>query len=82
MKHMTAEPDLSGVEEPFATCIRRATAKDVGERFASVKEMVECNVSLSEHLELKSVIESIGVKPNQTKSYILPLRLFTHLMMS
>jgi TM2 domain-containing membrane protein YozV len=41
MKHLTAEPDLTGIEEPFATAIRRAMAKDPTERFHSVQEMVE-----------------------------------------
>ncbi len=41
MKHLTAEPDLTHVEEPFARAIRKALAKDPGERYASVQEMVE-----------------------------------------
>ncbi|HMO26871.1 MAG TPA: serine/threonine-protein kinase, partial [Tepidisphaeraceae bacterium] len=41
MKHLSAEPDLRNVSEPFATAIRRAMAKDPTQRFASVQEMVE-----------------------------------------
>jgi TM2 domain-containing membrane protein YozV len=41
MKHMTAAPDLTNVEEPFARVIRRALAKDPAERYQSVQAMVE-----------------------------------------
>ena len=41
MKHLSAAPDLAGLEEPYASVIRRALAKDPGERFATVQEMVE-----------------------------------------
>ncbi|MBN2376734.1 MAG: protein kinase [Sedimentisphaerales bacterium] len=41
MKHMTDEPKLENVEEPFARTIRRALAKDPAQRFSSVQEMVE-----------------------------------------
>jgi hypothetical protein len=41
MKHLTAPLPLEGIEEPFATAIRRAMAKDPAERFQSVQEMVE-----------------------------------------
>src|SRR5690606_26496759 len=41
MKHMTAEPDLTGIDEPFASTIRRALAKEPDDRFPSAMEMVE-----------------------------------------
>ncbi|MEN6578506.1 MAG: protein kinase [Phycisphaerales bacterium] len=41
MKHMTAAPDLTNIEEPFARVIKRALAKDPAERYQSVQEMVE-----------------------------------------
>lgn len=41
MKHMTALPDLTNIEEPFARVIRRALAKDPAERYQGVQEMVE-----------------------------------------
>src|SRR5688572_11718383 len=41
MKHLTAPLPLEGIEEPFATVIRRAMAKDPAQRFQSVQEMVE-----------------------------------------
>jgi serine/threonine protein kinase len=41
MKHMTAAPDLTNIEEPFARVIRKALAKDPAERYQSVQAMVE-----------------------------------------
>ena len=39
MKHIAGEPDLRGMEEPFASAIRRALAKNPDDRFASAAEM-------------------------------------------
>ena len=41
MKHLNEEPDLSRVEEPFRSVIKRAMAKNPDERYASAAEMVE-----------------------------------------
>jgi TM2 domain-containing membrane protein YozV len=49
MKHMTAAPDLSNIEEPFARVIRRALAKEPGERYQTVQDMVE-DVFGAEHV--------------------------------
>jgi len=49
MKHMTAEPELEGVEEPFARVIRKALEKDPADRYQTVQEMVE-DVFGSEHI--------------------------------
>ncbi len=49
MKHMTAAPDLTNIEEPFARVIRKALAKDPTERYQSVQEMVE-DVFGTEHV--------------------------------
>ena len=51
MKHLQAEPDLSGIEEPFRTAIRRAMAKDPAQRFASVQQMVEAVFGV-EHIQM------------------------------
>src|SRR4051794_11221139 len=41
LKHLSAEPDTTGIPEPFATVIKKAMAKDPTNRYASVQEMVE-----------------------------------------
>ena len=41
MKHISAEPDVSGIEAPFAAVIRKAMAKNPQDRYQSVQEMVE-----------------------------------------
>ena len=49
MKHMTAEPDLTGINEPFATAIRKSLTKDPKQRYQTVQEMVE-GIFGSEHV--------------------------------
>jgi len=71
MKHMASEPDLDQIDEPFATVIRRAMAKDPTNRYQTVQEMVE-DVFGAEHVrqsvshfrveELSAVAERIGQK--------------------
>src|SRR4029079_13584107 len=41
MKHLTADPDLSALPEPYKSVIRKALAKDPAHRFATVPEMVK-----------------------------------------
>jgi len=41
MKHLGTNVDTTGIEEPFATVIRRALEKDPTKRYQSVQEMVE-----------------------------------------
>ncbi|MBN1361708.1 MAG: protein kinase [Sedimentisphaerales bacterium] len=41
MKHLSAAPDLTHIEEPFRRVICRAMAKDPAERYQTVQEMVE-----------------------------------------
>jgi len=41
MKHLTKEPDLSQVEEPYRSVIAKAIAKNPDERFASATEFAE-----------------------------------------
>ncbi|MCK5711141.1 MAG: NINE protein, partial [Hyphomicrobiaceae bacterium] len=49
MKHMTAEPDLRNISEPFKRAITKALTKDPKERYRNVQEMVE-DVFGAEHV--------------------------------
>lgn len=49
MKHLSAEPDLTGIDATFARVIHKAMAKDPKERYKTVQEMVE-DVFGSEHI--------------------------------
>ncbi|TWT88852.1 Serine/threonine-protein kinase StkP [Pseudobythopirellula maris] len=40
MKHLTAEPDLGKLAEPFRTIVSKALAKDPTQRFGSVGELI------------------------------------------
>ncbi len=40
MKHLTAEPDVTVLEEPFRTIVARALHKNPDDRFSSVPEMI------------------------------------------
>jgi len=51
MKHLSAEPDVAGIAEPFATVIKKAMAKDPSQRYQSVQEMVEA-VFGEEHVRM------------------------------
>ncbi len=42
MKHLTAQPDVSALAEPFRTLVARALEKDPEKRIASVSAMLEC----------------------------------------
>jgi serine/threonine protein kinase len=41
MKHLSNEPDVSGIEEPFASVIRKCMARDPKARYQTVQEVVE-----------------------------------------
>ncbi len=41
MKHLSSQPDLDEIEEPFRTAITKAMVKDPTQRYQSVNEMVE-----------------------------------------
>ena len=50
MKHMTSEPDLTRVDEPFRSIIKKAMEKDPENRFQNASEMVELAFGV-EHIE-------------------------------
>ena len=71
MKHMTAEPDVTGIDEPFASVIKKAMARDPGDRHATAQEMVEAvfgadhvrnSVSAFRPDSLTMVAEHVGQK--------------------
>src|SRR5262249_47927684 len=41
MKHLTADPDLSAVPQPYRSIIQRALQKDSAKRFHNAEEMLE-----------------------------------------
>jgi hypothetical protein len=41
MRHIMEQPNLAGIQEPFARAISKALAKDPAQRYRSVQEMVE-----------------------------------------
>ena len=51
MKHLQAEPDMSGIPEPFNMVIRKAMAKNPVDRYQTVQEMVEA-VFGTEHVRM------------------------------
>ncbi len=41
MKHLTADPNISGIAKPYDEVIRKALTKDPERRFRDVPEMLE-----------------------------------------
>lgn len=71
MKHMSASPDLTGVDETFARVIKKAMAHDPKDRYNTVREMVEdvfgaasVQQSMSQFspMELSMVAERVAAK--------------------
>ncbi|MCA9212273.1 MAG: protein kinase [Planctomycetales bacterium] len=71
MKHVTAEPDLTGIEQPYARTIKKALAKDPANRFQTAAEMVESlfgadhvknSVTAFNPMELSIVAEKVAQK--------------------
>jgi len=48
MRHLSDQPNLSGLPEPFASVIAKALAKDPRDRYQDTDEMVEALTSVSE----------------------------------
>ena len=45
MRHLSDQPDVSGIPEPFATVIAKALAKDPKDRYQDVNEMLDAVIS-------------------------------------
>ena len=66
MKHLTSEPDLRDVREPYRKTIRRALAKDPDRRYSTVEAMaadLNLNVSVYEIDPLPSDVSTSVVVP-------------------
>jgi hypothetical protein len=73
MRHMTDVPALDNIEEPFASVIKKALAKDPEDRYKTVQEMVE-DLYGSENIrnsvshfapeELSVIAERVAAKAN------------------
>jgi hypothetical protein len=69
MKHLTVEPDLEAIPEPFRSTIRRALAKKPEERFATVEEMAR-ELFVSKSLETRMSVfnpQSLSVAGRRSK---------------
>ncbi len=53
MKHLTSQPEVDGLPEPFGHVIHKATAKDAAERYQTVGEMAE------ELLGVDAIVQSL-----------------------
>ncbi len=73
MKHMTVDPEVNNIDEPFAHVVKKALAKDPADRYQTVQEMVE-DLFGSENIrnsvshfspdELSVVAERVAAKAN------------------
>ena len=71
MKHLTAEPDLSGLNPPFRDAVEKALKKDPDERVGSVAELMAMLPKPAEgafqplpRVEAVSVVEATMVEPH------------------
>ncbi len=57
MKHLTAEPDLTALDEPFRGIVQRALAKDPNVRIDTVSELVALLPSASDAVVLTPIVK-------------------------
>ena len=69
MKHLTAEPDLSALDEPFRGIVRGAMAKDPDTRIKSVAKMLD---RLPTSIRQPQYVASAGASPNGQNSRTQP----------
>ena len=76
MKHVTADPDLSQIEEPYARTIKKALEKDPENRFQTAAEMVESlfgadhvknSVTAFNPMELSVIADKVAQKVVRTR---------------
>ncbi|WP_146589432.1 serine/threonine-protein kinase [Posidoniimonas polymericola] len=66
MKHLTAEPNLEAIDEPYREIVRRALAKDPDVRLSSVHELVAMLPSSAPHgAQHTSSAQAAGPAPNR-----------------
>ena len=70
IKHLTSEPDVSQLSQPFADVIRKAMKRDPNERFASVDEMLLalCPTDHSSYLAPPTSLTMIGERAAKNRS--------------
>jgi hypothetical protein len=78
MKHLTAEPDISMLEEPYCDIVRRALAKDPQVRINSVSEMVALLPGSSEDVVLTPVASPAGATNPRAEAYTPVAPLYDH----
>jgi hypothetical protein len=66
MKHLTAEPDLERLEQPYREIVRKALAKDPEARLKSVNELVSMLPG-----DFSSVISPAGFAPSHVSDVVL-----------
>lgn len=64
MKHLTADPDLKGLREPYRSVIRKALTKDPQHRFRDVPEMMDA-LNGKGTIEISEATSRPGVPPVQ-----------------
>ncbi|MFI4875966.1 MAG: serine/threonine-protein kinase [Blastopirellula sp. JB062] len=72
MKHLTADPDLRGVPEPFRTTIAQALHKDPTQRTGTVEEML-ANLGLSNNDSVVASLNDVAVESRQAAAEAPPV---------
>ena len=70
IKHLTSEPDVSKLSQPYADVVRKAMKRDPAERFASVDEMLLalCPTDHSSYLAPPTSLTMIGERAAKSRS--------------
>lgn len=70
IKHLTSEPDVSGIAQPYAKVIQKAMSRDPNHRYANVDEMLLalCPEDQSSYLPPPSSLTMIGDRAVQRRT--------------